>query len=47
MHNGTVYSGSTDPSQGTAHLVVVLDPGYKRAVLGTAILSNGITDILV
>jgi len=39
--------GSTDPGQGTAHLVNVLDPGYKRAVLGTTILSNGITDISV
>ena len=47
MPNGTVYSGSTDRSQGTAHLVVVLNPGYKRVVLGTTILSNGITDIWV
>ena len=47
MPNGTVYFGSTDLSQGTAHLVIVLDPGYKRAVLGTRIFSNGIRDISV
>ena len=47
MPNGTVYSGSTDPSEGTTHLVMYLFPGYKRVGLGTTILSNGITDISV
>ena len=31
VFNGTVHSGFTGPTQ----------PGYKRAVLGTTILSNG------
>ena len=37
LPNGTVHSGCTDPTQATARLVAE----YKRAVLGTTILSNG------
>ena len=45
MPSGTVHSACTDPTQASARLVIVwllfLSAGYKRAVLGTAILSNG------
>ena len=37
MPNGRVPLGGKDPTQATARLVAE----YKRAVLGTTILSNG------
>ena len=38
-----VHFGRTDLTQGTVRLVIVLhlQAGYKRAVLGTTLLSNG------
>ena len=37
-----LHSSCTDPTQTPAHFVIVLVlGGYKRAVLGTTILSNG------
>ena len=41
--NGMVHFGCTDLTQATVCLVIVLhlQAGYKRAVLGTTLLSNG------
>ena len=43
MPNGTVHSGCTDQTQATARLLIVLvmKSGYKKAALGTTVLSNG------
>ena len=38
--NGMVHSDCTDPTQATARLVLLLQAGCKRGVLGTTILSN-------